>query len=491
MPDHSTATGAAGRSNKQGADKRGAGRWGRLLDRVRAIRRSGGARLLLQWLRVVARMRAARWRAPWWRLSSALCSRRIRAKALRANEASGESAPAFDLRGYNPIGRRRGVENEAAALGPLDLLPPGASARRVMHLRDLRGLRRMSRVEDTAAFYPDAAARAGALARLAAAGVAVHLADGGPGLRPLLGGDLYRLMTADADGLDADAREMRGVEMRRAALREHSSWARARRLGREELPLVSILLVTRRPSFLPWALANAARQTYPKKELVLALHGEGFSGVERQVAALPFPAKTLRAPAAEPLGAVFKAASEASGGALLSRMDDDDLYGADHLWDLVLAREYSGAQLVGKWREFVYLAASDRTIRRFHGGGERYQALSLPGGAVLISRCDLDRAGGWRKMPEFEDSALIADVLRAGGRVYRAHAAGFMMVRHGFLHNWYDSDGDDGALLAKADRVWAGFQPARAGIEAPALPYPAPKRAKRSSGREPCPQDGS
>ena len=36
----------------------------------------------------------------------------------------------------------------------------------------------------------------------------------------------------------------------------------------------------------------------------------------------------------------------------------EDVYGADHPWDLVLASEYSGAQLVGKWLEFVYLQAT-------------------------------------------------------------------------------------------------------------------------------------
>lgn len=133
-------------------------------------------------------------------------------------------------------------------------------------------------------------------------------------------------------------------------------------MGEERFPPVSILLATRRPRFLSWALANVARQDYPEVELMLALHGEGFTGVEERIAELPHPARVLRAPADEPLGAVLNAATEASGGTLLAKMDDDDMYGAEHIWDLVLAREYSGAQLVGKSLEFIYLAASDRTI---------------------------------------------------------------------------------------------------------------------------------
>ena len=213
-------------------------------------------------------------------------------------------------------------------------------------------------------------------------------------------------------GIDADARQHLSIAMRRAALCGHSSWGRTKRQGREEFPLVSILPASKRPSFLPWALANVARQTSPGVDLILAMHGVGFAEVEWRVAELPHPAKVLRSPASEPLGAVLDAAAEASTGMLLTKMDDD-VYGADHLWDLVLAREYSGAQLVGKWLEFVYLAASDRTLRWFNGGGERYQTSALAGGTLLIARDGLDRCGGWQKVPGGVDAALTEDVRRA------------------------------------------------------------------------------
>ena len=437
--------------------------WTRFLGRVRAIRHPGGASSFLRWLNAVLRRETNKRRVAWWHLQSALRSRWIRAQSRRAS-----AVPAFDLGGYNPIGWRRDVGSEVAALGPLELLPPGVEVQRVVHRRDLRRLRRIHHLEDTSAFHPSVVARVGDLVRLAALGVIVHLADGDQRLRPLLGDDFYRLATANAHGLNADARELLSVGLRRAALREHSSWARE-----DQRPLVSILLATKRPAFLPWALANAARQTYPKAELILVLHGEGFADVERQVAELPLPAKVLRMPASEPLGAVLNAATAAASGTLLTKMDDDDVYGVDHLWDLVLAREYSGAQLVGKWLEFVYLAAANRTIRWFNGCGERYQTSALAGGTLLISRRDLDGVGGWRKVPSGVDAALAEDVLRVGGRVYRTHATGFMLVRHGCRHTWSDPDGADDALLAKADRVWCGFQPARADIEEPNLVHPA------------------
>ena len=436
-----------------------AAKWRRWVERAKnAHKRRGGGQPLLIWVpaelwrQMPNRLRVAR-----WQLQSSLRGYWLRAIPRRAGRTAGAAAPAFDLRAYNPVGWQRDADRETAT-------------RRVVRRRSLRRLRRMHHLEDVAAFHPDAVTRAGVLARLAAAGVVVHLADGDERLRPRLGDELYRLMTADARGIDAGQRELLSIRMRRAALREHSSWARSRRLGPEGLPLVSVLLATRRPRFLDYALDSVARQTYPNLELVLALHGEGFAEIGRRVAGLPVPAKALRIPASEPLGAVLNTATEASSGTLLTKMDDDDAYGADHLWDLVLAREYSGAQLVGKFHEFAYLAASRQTVYQRNWGGERYVTCALDGGTMLISRDDLTRAGGWRNVPRYVDLALWEDVTRAGGRHYRTHGAGFMLVRHGQRHTWEMSDD---YFLGRADRVIPGWNPALAGIEDLKLPHPA------------------
>ena len=129
-------------------------------------------------------------------------------------------------------------------------------------------------------------------------------------------------------------------------------------------PPVSVLLATRRPACLAMAVANVARQSYPRLELILALHGPGFgdAAVARAMAGFPHPVTVPRVGVEQPLGAVLAAA--AAAGPLLAKMDDDDVYGAEHIWDLVLAREYSGAALVGKFPATVYLVRSDRTVRR-------------------------------------------------------------------------------------------------------------------------------
>lgn len=389
----------------------------------------------------------------------------------RAGRGSAEAlafTPAFDLTVYNPIHWPRDAGAEVGALGPLHLLP-GTNAQHAVGKADAHRLRRFHHVKDVQAFHNDVVARAGQLARLAAAGVMVHITDDTPRLRALLGAELHSLMATDPSSFDAAARELHSIAMRRAALRGHAAWAR----DRTNLPPVSIVLATRRPALLPQALAAVERQTWPRLELVLAPHGDAdvFAGIERRLAGLSIPTTLVPAPASTPLGTVLNAAIQACSGALVTKMDDDDRYGPEHVWDLALAHAYTGASLVCKGMEFVYLAAAHRTLHCHRGRGEAWRASAFAGGTLMIARRDLDAIGGWRDAPAGVDWGLVEDVLRGGGGVYRTHGAGFMLVRHGDDHTW---GAGDGFFLKRAAHGVPGWAPAMAGLtEDPATIAPA------------------
>ena len=165
--------------------------------------------------------------------------------------------------------------------------------------------------------------------------------------------------------------------------------------------------------------------------------------------------RSLRLEGDRTLGGVLAAA-----GPLLAKMDDDDVYGPEHLWDLVLAHDYSRAALVGKFPATVYLARSDRTLRQRRVPGETWSQ-AITGGTMLLARVDLERAGGWRPMRRHVDRALVEDVLRVGGTVYRTHAAGYLLVRHAEGHTWQRDDAD---FLSGAASVHPGWQPTLAGL---------------------------
>ena len=396
---------------------------------------------------------------------------RAQCPAVLLAAAPALGVPAFDPAVHNPVGWRRTVERCAVVLGPRDRLPspPGRCVR--ADAADRAALLAGHHLADVASYHASAAARAGTLARIAATGLPVHLADGGPGLAPLLGVELHVLMTSPAVlTANTDERESLSVRMRRIALRDHALGARARQVCAAALddaprpPKVSVLLATRRPALLAGALAGVARQSYPELELVLALHGDGFAdeALERALAGMRAAVRVIRVGAARPLGAVLNAAAAAASGLLLAKMDDDDAYGPDHVWDLVLAHEYSGAALVGKPIETVYLGAAGRTVRRAGEPNETYAEV-LAGGALLIARHDLARVGGWRRVPGGVDVALIEDVRRAGGAVYRTHGRGFMLVRHGAGHTW---EVDERLLCRGVCASAPGWRPALADIEA-------------------------
>ena len=385
-------------------------------------------------------------------------------------------APSFDPRRWNPRGfvRVNGRRLLASVGGPdsrkwLDALPIDYDAfnEGMNGTRDDEGLVRESRsylgVADHSSEYRDSSHRVSRIIRMAASGVPVVVDTLSDEDRVLLGADLSDALAAasfQALGHPIE-RERLSIELRRAAHRAHSFEARRRQLlsaaGIDTpRPKVSVLLVTNRPDFIDHAVSQVQRQTYPHLELVVALHGVAhpvdlvFEG----------DLHVISVPETVPFGEALNRAVAVSSGSLISKMDDDDWYSPDHLWDLVLAHAYSGATLVGKGAEFVYLAQLDRTIRRFVGGAES-NSTTLGGGALLVARHDLDSLGGWRRIPRSVDRALIDDVVARGGTVYRTHGFGYLLHRRPGGHTW---DQEDSYFLDQAEARWDGLDLDAAGV---------------------------
>jgi hypothetical protein len=284
-----------------------------------------------------------------------------------------------------------------------------------------------------------------------------------------------------AEPLSDDAsplqREVRSVRQRRAALRLHS-----RRFGTGEPgPTVSAVLATRRPQHLPAALRSILAQTYPSLEIVLCLHGiELPHECETLLAAAGRPYEVVAVPGVETLGTALGIASARASGGLLTKFDDDDTYGPDHVWDLVLARHYSGATLVGKGAEFVYLEDADLTIRRWLGIPESDDAI-VAGGTMLLGKDDLEQVGGWPPVPRSVDRGLMDRIHRAGAATYKTHPLGYVYHRRAGGHTW--NPGQE-YFLRDIRQRWDGLislpefgtAPPEATVgAAPATPTPAPR----------------
>ncbi|HEU5036727.1 MAG TPA: hypothetical protein VFT70_06975 [Nocardioides sp.] len=263
---------------------------------------------------------------------------------------------------------------------------------------------------------------------------------------------------------DPMRREEHSVRLRRTALREHSSLGWRQRTGATAgvrvagYPSVSVLLATRRADMLEFALRQVGRQRGVELELVLATHGfEADPGLvrahlgDRPVTLLPVPGDVV-------FGDVLRAATDAASGDVVVKMDDDDWYGPDVVADLLLAKVYSGAELVGMPAEMVYLEPISTTVRR-RGPSENFGAV-VAGGTMTMDRDRLREVGGFRSVPRHVDARLLEDVRAAGGRVYRTQGLGYVLRRTAGGHTWDTGLGYFLTRQSLADQ-WRGFRPSR------------------------------
>lgn len=313
----------------------------------------------------------------------------------------------------------------------------------------LRGLRRLDHVHilmieasPTVTVLPDAAsaALAGFVTRAIARGTFV-VGD----LPPALSRHMTARVPVVAHGRPGDlAFDIAAVRQRRAVL--------ATRVVSP--PTVSILLATRRPHLLDDVATMIRAQGHRQVEVVVAVHGGDPENLPTpDVGGLDL--KVIATPGDRTLGHALAQAADAADGELLTKMDDDDHYGPDHLLDLVLARAVSGAPVVGKSSTVVHVEALDTTVRRVVGTPET-RVHRVAGGTILVGRDELRSLGGWSDVPRAVDSALMDAATAAGATIYRPHDIGYLYVRHaaGGGHTW---TADAGHFLANAREQWLGL----------------------------------
>lgn len=301
------------------------------------------------------------------------------------------------------------------------------------------------------------------LVQIAATGAVLRVDDLPTAVATLLSPELAAVLAEPLPaGDDPVALEAHSVRQRRAALRGHATGLVLPRLVAGAFPLlgtlptVSAILMTRRPERVAPVLEALDKQTYPELEIVVGLHGcAAPPALTAWAAKSERPASVVEVPAGVDFGTALGLATARSNGSLVTKVDDDDTYGPEHVWDLVLARHFSGATLVGKGAEFVHLEERDETIRRKSGNSESYAEV-VAGGTILIGRGDLENAGGWRPVPRSVDLGLITRVKAGGGLVYRTHPFGYVYHRRAQGHTW---DPGERYFLDAAFARWPGLPP--------------------------------
>lgn len=281
----------------------------------------------------------------------------------------------------------------------------------------------------------------------------------------LLGQELRAALLAPYDDADELAVQEHSVVLRRAALTGFSRFGWRQRLAAAgglpvpQEPTVSIVLATRREEMLDFALGQVAKQRAAGLELVLAPHGFTVDPVrvrdrlpaQIELTVRPYPADAL-------FGEVLHGAAGAASGDLLLKFDDDDWYSPDAVTDLLLARRFSGAEVVGMPAEFHYLAEVDTTVRRGHR--DEVYTRFVAGGTMMIARDLLRCVGGFRPVRKYVDAQLLHAVHAVGGVSYRTHGLGYLLRRNPSGHTW--QVGLDYLLAPERTAAsWPGFRPSR------------------------------
>jgi hypothetical protein len=203
-----------------------------------------------------------------------------------------------------------------------------------------------------------------------------------------------------------------------------------------ELP-ISIVVPTKRPQNIDHVFEMVSGQDYGNLELILVLHGGGFD--ERAIAGkfddLGLQGRYLCAPAAWTLGECLQHGCEHTNGSVITKMDDDNIYGRGYLADMAMMLDCSEAVVVGKRRTFTYL--EDKGTMGIHRGPEYAYTTGAVSGATITFRRELLRELRWRALQVGEDVALCADCFSAGIPVLSGSRFNFISVRSADRdHTW-------------------------------------------------------
>lgn len=216
-----------------------------------------------------------------------------------------------------------------------------------------------------------------------------------------------------------------------------------RRSTIKRYPTVSVLVSTLRPDDLTSLLKQLLNQTLPTFELILGLHtielSAGHKKLIGQLEKRKVSISSYKFSNEFNLGTILSELAAKSSGEYIAKMDDDDYYGPEHLRDLLDAAVATGADVVGKAMNYVYLEPLQLTVRRFSANGT--QAVELwsdwvCGGTILAKRDKAEAAGWFGNGNTAVDRFLLSGITNNGGKVWRTFGAGYIYRRTFTFHTY-------------------------------------------------------
>jgi hypothetical protein len=249
----------------------------------------------------------------------------------------------------------------------------------------------------------------------------------------------------------------------RELLRDHTYRERLRTIRRAlgaaaepcQPPMVSVLAASNRPERLDNILENFERQSHPRRELVLLLNSCGYD-LDRVRARMGSRAdvQVFQLDEALTLADCLNHGVQQASGDWLAKFDDDDLYGAHYLADLLLCSRFTDAPVLGKRAYHVHFEETDRTALRF--AHHAHRNVEFVHGATLLVRRDVFDQVAFTRVRRGTDTLFQRACRARGLGIYSSDPYNFVHVRHpeGASHTWGISDEE---LLEKSSEVRSGL----------------------------------
>ncbi|VXA94576.1 conserved hypothetical protein [Luteimonas sp. 9C] len=233
-------------------------------------------------------------------------------------------------------------------------------------------------------------------------------------------------------------------------------------------PLISCLLITRRPERLRGALENFRRQLYPNCELIMVLHGHHVPDID--LSAKGRRVMALEAPTSVGLGDCLNLAAARASGDFWAKLDDDDYYAPEYLTRMHALIEMAPAEVVGMPLLFTHFESDDTVycdVPKLDGAFRFEKGWRSGGicGATLAGRTEILRRIPFRSdRRRGVDSRFLDDCSSEGVRIAVGDGFGFVCHRSADIsqHTW---EGDEkgvrarGFLLPPSQRALAGVSP--------------------------------
>ena len=223
-------------------------------------------------------------------------------------------------------------------------------------------------------------------------------------------------------------------------------------------PTVSVVVQIQELEDVKRAKATFAKQQYTNKELLLVLTNRllDFSAVSAPIADLE-RCRWVRCDSPLNAAAWLKEAMQAKTTDYIAAMDPTDHYGEHYISDMMLAANFSNADVLGKGTFFVYEERSRKLGLSAMGGEHQYT--DLVAGSTLVARCELlvtlpaSALGAVLNA----DWAALRDVTGAGCIIYSADRFNYIAVRGNRAH--------ERTWMLNATKMAKGCQDARRGLD--------------------------